>query len=103
MEIKCRPDPQSSCSYCTNEVFDESELTNTTLSNMNQYWPTCLSGTNKAFWTHEWASLKKILYVYVTYVEIYIKSQILIGQFVCYYSRTRQILTVEFKHTPEHT
>eukprot|EP00597_Dinobryon_sp_UTEXLB2267_P002339 CAMPEP_0170073124 /NCGR_PEP_ID=MMETSP0019_2-20121128/10594_1 /TAXON_ID=98059 /ORGANISM="Dinobryon sp., Strain UTEXLB2267" /LENGTH=146 /DNA_ID=CAMNT_0010282445 /DNA_START=192 /DNA_END=632 /DNA_ORIENTATION=- len=49
------PDPASSCTTCTSEVFSESKLSSTTLSNMKKYWPTCQSGTNDDFWSHEWS------------------------------------------------
>ena len=50
------PDPESTCTYCTNEVFSTSKLSSTTLSNMKKYWPTCQSGnTNEDFWSHEWS------------------------------------------------
>eukprot|EP01035_Chromulina_nebulosa_P027821 gene27821-36639_t len=49
------PDPASSCTSCTTEVFSESKLSSTTLSGMKKYWPTCQSGTNDDFWSHEWS------------------------------------------------
>jgi hypothetical protein len=50
------PDPESSCTDCTNEQFSESQLSTTTLNNMKKYWPTCESGTtNDSFWSHEWS------------------------------------------------
>jgi ribonuclease I len=49
------PDPESSCTSCTTEVFSESKLTSQTLSDMNKYWPTCQSGSNSDFWSHEWS------------------------------------------------
>jgi len=50
------PDPEDTCTYCTEEEFDESELTSSTLAQMNKYWPTCESGnSNEDFWSHEWS------------------------------------------------
>jgi hypothetical protein len=50
------PDPEDTCTNCTSEAFDESKLTSSTLSDMNKYWPTCVSGnTNEDFWSHEWS------------------------------------------------
>jgi ribonuclease I len=49
------PDPESSCTSCTSEVFSTSKLSSSTLSGMNKYWPTCQSGTNEDFWSHEWS------------------------------------------------
>jgi hypothetical protein len=49
------PDPESSCTSCTSEKFDEAKLSSSTLSGMNKYWPTCQSGTNHDFWDHEWS------------------------------------------------
>jgi ribonuclease T2 len=49
------PDPEATCTTCTSETFSESKLSSTTLSNMNSYWPTCQSGTNHDFWSHEWS------------------------------------------------
>mmetsp|Transcript_111497 Transcript_111497/g.314816 ORF Transcript_111497/g.314816 Transcript_111497/m.314816 type:complete len:155 (+) Transcript_111497:9-473(+) len=49
------PDPEESCTYCTDEKFDESKLTSETLDLMYQYWPTCYDdSTNEDFWSHEW-------------------------------------------------
>lgn len=49
------PDPESTCTYCTTEAFSTSKLSSTTLSKMKKYWPTCQSGTNEDFWSHEWS------------------------------------------------
>eukprot|EP01038_Epipyxis_sp_PR26KG_P013318 gene13318-17842_t len=49
------PDPEATCTSCTTEVFSESKLSSTTLANMKKYWPTCQSGTNDDFWSHEWS------------------------------------------------
>ena len=50
-----RPDPESSCTSCTTEVFSESKLSSSTLSNMKKYWPTCQGNSNDDFWSHEWS------------------------------------------------
>lgn len=49
------PDPASSCTSCTTEAFSTSKLSSSTLSDMNKYWPTCQSGANEDFWSHEWS------------------------------------------------
>lgn len=50
------PDPETSCSTCTAEVFSTSKLSSSTLSGMKKYWPTCIAGnTNEDFWSHEWS------------------------------------------------
>ncbi|RYH04971.1 hypothetical protein EON65_45995 [archaeon] len=49
------PDPESSCTSCTSEVFSTSKLSSSTLSGMKKYWPTCQSGSNEDFWSHEWS------------------------------------------------
>ncbi len=49
------PDPEATCTTCTSEVFSTSKLSSTTLSDMKQYWPTCQTGTNEDFWSHEWS------------------------------------------------
>lgn len=56
------PDPEASCTTCTTEVFSESKLSSSTLAGMKQYWPTCQSGTNDDFWSHEWSK-----YVFVSH------------------------------------
>lgn len=49
------PDPEESCTYCTDEAFDESKLSSSTLEQMKKYWPTCVKGnTDESFWSHEW-------------------------------------------------
>ena len=40
---------------CTNEAFDPNLLNSTLLADMEKYWPTLSTGTNDAFWSHEWA------------------------------------------------
>ena len=40
-------------SYCTNEKFSTSALTDETLKRMNCAWPSS-TGTNEGFWSHEW-------------------------------------------------
>lgn len=49
------PDPESACEYCTDEVFNTSKLSSSTLAGMEKYWPTCESGSNESFWSHEWS------------------------------------------------
>ena len=49
------PDPEDSCTDCTSEEFNESEITSSVLADMNAYWPTCQSGENSDFWSHEWS------------------------------------------------
>lgn len=49
------PDPEATCTSCTSEVFSTAKLSSTTLSDMKKYWPTCQSGTNEDFWSHEWS------------------------------------------------
>lgn len=46
---------KASCDTCSSEVFSESKLSSSTLSDMKKYWPTCESGTNDSFWSHEWS------------------------------------------------
>lgn len=49
------PDPEETCTYCTDEPFDESQLSSETLAQMEKYWPSCVDGnTNESFWSHEW-------------------------------------------------
>jgi ribonuclease I len=46
------PDPEASCTFCTEETFSPSKISSQTLKEMQKYWPTCQSSnTNKDFWS----------------------------------------------------
>ena len=48
-------DPENSCTSCTKERFNENNLSEATLKDMNMYWMSCVNGnTNEKFWQHEW-------------------------------------------------
>jgi len=48
-------DPESSCTFCTKEQFNVTEISEETLKNMEMYWMSCINGSdNQHFWTHEW-------------------------------------------------
>eukprot|EP00039_Didymoeca_costata_P019272 m.336873 g.336873 ORF g.336873 m.336873 type:complete len:157 (-) comp17987_c0_seq1:27-497(-) len=50
------PNPYPACSFCTNEQFDPTSISSTTMDAMKKYWPTCSGGgTNDDFWGHEWS------------------------------------------------
>ncbi len=50
------PDPESSCTSCTEEQFNENNLSEVTLKYMNMLWPSCKNGSdNQHFWRHEWS------------------------------------------------
>ena len=47
------PDP---CYSCTNEPFNENNISEATLKDMNTHWMSCMNGSdNHKFWSHEWS------------------------------------------------
>ena len=64
------PDPEASCTECTNEVFAEEKISISTLEDMKKYWPTCMeSNTNEQFWDHEWSKVSLQFYdIYLIFV-----------------------------------
>lgn len=49
------PDPESSCTFCSEEEFDEKKISANTLELMKIYWPNCMNVNNEKFWEHEWS------------------------------------------------
>jgi ribonuclease I len=49
-------DPENACTFCTKEPFNENNLSEATLKDMNTHWMSCMNGSdNHKFWLHEWS------------------------------------------------